>query len=119
MVLTLAMRRVLRMALACALGMATSLAAAGQDDQIKKGESVYAAQKCQICHAVAGKGGKASPLDGVGKKLTADEIRGWITQPIDMAAKVKSTKKPPMPNKYSGLAAADLDALVAYMVSLK
>ena len=31
----------------------------------------------------------------------------------------KSTKKPPMPNKYSKLPAADLDALVAYMQSLK
>ena len=36
-----------------------------------------------------------------------------------MAAKVGSTKKPPMPKKYDKLAAADLDALVAYMQSLK
>ena len=36
-----------------------------------------------------------------------------------MAAKVKSTKKPPMPAKYGSLPAADLDALVAYMESLK
>jgi hypothetical protein len=36
-----------------------------------------------------------------------------------MTAKVKSTKKPPMPAKYSGLPAADLDALVAYLQSLK
>ena len=36
-----------------------------------------------------------------------------------MAAKAKSTKKPPMPDKYGSLPAADLDALVAYMASLK
>jgi hypothetical protein len=36
-----------------------------------------------------------------------------------MTAKMKSTKKPPMPNKYSKLPAADLDALVAYIQSLK
>ena len=36
-----------------------------------------------------------------------------------MTAKTKSTKKPPMPNKYGKLPAADLDALVAYMQSLK
>jgi mono/diheme cytochrome c family protein len=95
-------------------------AAAGQDAaQVKKGQEVYTAQKCQTCHAIAGKGGKASPLDGVGAKLSADDIRQWITHPTDMAAKAKSTKKPAMPNKYGTLAAADLDALVAYMASLK
>ena len=37
---------------------------------------------------------------------------------MEMAAKAKSTKKPPMPAKYGKLPAADLDALVAYMQSL-
>ena len=83
------------------------------------GEKVYAAQKCSICHSVAGKGNKANPLDGVGKKLSADEIKQWITHPTEMAAKAKSTKKPPMPAKYEKLPAADIDALVAYMQSLK
>jgi hypothetical protein len=36
-----------------------------------------------------------------------------------MTAKTKSTKKPPMPAKYASLPPADLDALVAYMQSLK
>src|SRR5262245_28823903 len=95
-------------------------AAAGQDAaQIKKGQEVYAAQKCQICHSVAGKGSKSNPLDGVGGKLSADDIRQWITHPTDMTAKTKSTKKPPMPAKYGSLPAADIDALVAYMQSLK
>ena len=95
-------------------------AAAGQDAaQIKKGQDVYTAQKCQLCHAVAGKGGKSSALDGVGGKMTADDIRQWITHPKEAAAKASSTKKPPMPAKYGSLPAADLDALVAYMQSLK
>jgi mono/diheme cytochrome c family protein len=91
---------------------------AGAQD-VKKGEEVYAAQKCSVCHAIAGKGAKTNPLDGVGAKLSAAEIRGWIVDPVDMAAKTKSTKKPVMPAKYSKLPAADLDALVAYMQSLK
>ena len=33
--------------------------------------------------------------------------------------KANSTKKPPMPKKYDKLPAGDLDALVAYMQSLK
>ena len=36
-----------------------------------------------------------------------------------MAKKAGSTKKPPMPKKYDKLPAADIDALVAYMQSLK
>ena len=84
-----------------------------------KGQQVYAAQKCSVCHAIAGKGGKASPLDGVGAKLSADDLRAWIVDPIAMAAKTSSTKKPPMPKKWATLPAADLDGLVAYMQSLK
>jgi mono/diheme cytochrome c family protein len=101
------------------LGCAES-AAAGQDAaQVKKGQDVYTAQKCQTCHAVAGKGGKVSPLDGVGGKLSAEDIHQWIASPKEAAAKAQSTKKPPMPAKYASLPAADIDALVAYMQSLK
>ena len=99
---------------------AVALEAAGQDAaQVKKGEGVYAAQKCSMCHQVAGKGNKLSPLDGVTKKLSADEIREWIVNPVEMTKKTKSTKKPPMPAKYGKLPKEDLDALVAYLQSLK
>lgn len=112
--------RVLSLAAALAVTLGVPWPAASQDAaQVKRGAEVYAAQKCQVCHAVAGKGNKANPLDGVGTKLSADEIREWITHPTEMTAKVKSTKKPPMPAKYGSLPAADLDALVAYMASLK
>ena len=95
-------------------------AAAAQDAaQLKRGEEVYTAQKCGVCHAIAGKGNKKLPLDGVGKKLSADDIKQWITHPTEMTAKAKSTAKPPMPAKYGSLPAADLDALVAYLASLK
>jgi mono/diheme cytochrome c family protein len=102
-----------------AAGMATPLAAAQDDAKVKKGQAVYAAQKCSMCHSIAGKGGKQNPLDGVGTKLSADDIKLWITTPKEMTAKTKSTKKPPMPAKYASLPAADLDALVAYLASLK
>ena len=102
-----------------AAGVALSAAAPRQDDAVKRGQQVYTAQKCQTCHSIAGKGSKKSPLDGVGAKLSADEIREWIVHPKEMTAKAKSTKKPPMPDKYSKLPPADIDALVAYMQSLK
>jgi mono/diheme cytochrome c family protein len=92
--------------------------AAGQD-AAKKGEAVYTAQKCSVCHQIAGKGNKNNPLDGVGAKLSAADTKKWIVSPTEMMAQSKSTKKPPMPNKYSSLPAGDIDALVAYMQSLK
>ena len=102
-------------ALISSAGIATAQDAA----QVKKGQEVYTAQKCSICHSVAGKGGKSSPLDGVGTKLTAADIKAWIVTPVEAATKAKSTKKPPMPAKYGKLPAADIDAMVAYMQSLK
>ena len=92
---------------------------ARSQDAVAKGAQVYAAQKCQVCHSIAGKGGKMNPLDGVGAKISADETRQWIVDPVVMAKKVASTKKPPMPKKYDTLPAGDIDALVAYMQSLK
>lgn len=107
-------------ALVLGLSIAAPRPAASQDaGQVTKGADVYAAQKCQVCHAIAGKGSKTNPLDGVGAKLSAGEIREWITHPTEMTAKTKSTKKPPMPAKWGNLPAADLDPLVAYLVSLK
>ena len=105
---------------ALTLALAMPAVAAAQDAAaVKKGEEVYAAQKCSTCHAVAGKGNKTNPLDGVGAKLSADDIKLWIVDPAAATAKAKSTKKPPMPAKYGKLPAADIDALVAYMQSLK
>ena len=103
-----------------ALSALPTIAAAGQDaGAAQKGEQLYGAQKCQVCHMIAGKGNKNNPLDKVGAKLSAAEIREWIVNPVEMAKKVKSTGKPPMPAKYKGLAPAEIDALVAYMQSLK
>ena len=104
---------------AFALVFSAGIANAQDAAAVKKGEQVYAAQKCSICHAIAGKGSKTNPLDGVGAKLSAADTKQWITNPVEAAAKAKSTKKPPMPNKYGKLPAADVDALVAYMQSLK
>ena len=119
--MTLTLSRTLTLIpLALVLSVAAPRPAASQDAaKVARGAEVYGAQKCQVCHSIAGKGGKANPLDGVGAKLSADDLREWITHPTEMSAKTKSTKKPPMPAKWASLPAADLDALVAYMQSLK
>ena len=82
------------------------------------GEKVFAAQKCIVCHSLAGKGNKNGPLDDVGTKLTAEEMRAWLVSPAEMGKKTNATRKPPM-KSFASLPAADLDALVAYLQTLK
>ena len=101
----------------CLLSVAGVASVAAQD--AAHGEKVYAAQKCSVCHSIAGKGNAKGALDGVGSKLSADEIRQWIVDPVAMTAKTKAARKPVMPAKYKSLPKEDLDGLVAYMVSLK
>jgi mono/diheme cytochrome c family protein len=97
---------------------AVSPAWAQHSDVLERGQKVYTAQKCQICHSIAGKGNKNGPLDGVGSKLSVDEIRQWIVDAPAMAAKAKATRKPPM-KAYPALSKDDVEALVLYMQSLK
>ncbi len=93
-------------------------ATAGAQDLVKKGQEVYAAQKCVLCHSIAGKGNPKGSLDGVGSKWNADEIREWIVNWKAMAAKHNATRKPPMKD-FSALPKADVDGLVAYLQTLK
>jgi len=81
-------------------------------DAATQGANVYAAQKCQLCHSIADKGNKKNPLDGVGKKLSAEDIKKWIVSPKEIKADTKMKAYPNLPAK-------ELDALVAYMLSLK
>jgi len=104
---------------AVAVALVAGVPRVARSQDAAAGEKVYTAQKCQVCHAVTGKGNKQNPLDGVGAKLSADDIRAWIVDPVAMAAKANSTKKPPMPKKWANLPAADLDGLVAYLQGLK
>ena len=94
-----------------------STAASAQDATIAKGQQVYADQKCGLCHSIGDKGNKKGPLDGVGSKLSAADIRLWMTDAKAMTAKTKATRKPDM--KSYTLPKEDLDALIAYMQSLK
>ncbi len=97
---------------------AAGVASAQSREQIHEGQEVFTAQKCSICHSVAGKGNAKGVLDGVGSKLSADEIRQWITDAPAMAAKVKAERKPPM-KAFTSLSKEHLDALVAFLQSLK
>ena len=109
------MRALFPVALLATLSCLSSTVSA--QDLASKGKDVYTAQKCSVCHAIAGTGNKKGALDDVGAKLSAAEIRSWITDAPAMAAKAKAERKPVM--KAYMLAKDDLDALVAYLQTLK
>lgn len=89
-----------------------------QADKIEAGKKVYGTQKCSQCHAIGGVGGKMSTtLDDVGSRLTAAEIKAWIVDPDPLTAKLKT--KPKVKMKKYVLPEAELEALLAYMASLK
>lgn len=94
------------------------VATAAYAQDAARGQKVYTEQKCNICHSVAGTGNKKGPLDEVGSKLSAGDIRQWITSAPEMAAKTKADRKPAM-KAYGTLPKEDLDALVAYLQTLK
>jgi mono/diheme cytochrome c family protein len=98
------------------LALPLALPAAAQDLKAK-GEKIYTDQKCSLCHSVAGKGNAKGPLDGVGSKLSEADIRSWITDAQGMTTKTAATRKPVM--KQYSLPKDDVDALVAYLGSLK
>lgn len=94
------------------LGCGASAARADDGTTIERGKAVYAEQRCSTCHAIAGTGNRRNPLDAVGSKLSPEDIRKWIVTPREMNPKVRK-------RAYDTLPANDLDALVAYLISLK
>lgn len=115
----MSMSRVGRVCTALGAAMLWTAVAGAQDKaKVEQGIKVYAATKCNACHSIAGKGSKKGPLDGVASKLTEDEIRQWIVSAPEMTKKTKATRKPVMKN-YAHLPKDDVDALVAYMMTLK
>jgi cbb3-type cytochrome oxidase cytochrome c subunit len=105
----------------------SAVAAVGQAPDpklVNDGKKLYVTYKCDKCHTIAGRGTKKKDgeLDGVGTKLTAADIKKWMTTPAVMEAKLA---KPPkdtdsMSNalKTKGIEPGEIDSLVAYMQSL-
>jgi mono/diheme cytochrome c family protein len=105
-----------RLLLAGVIATAVAMPAAAQDLKAK-GEKLFVDQKCTLCHSIAGKGNAKGPLDGVGSKDSAADIRAWITDAPTMTTKTGAQRKPAM--KQFSLDKGDVDALVAYLSSLK
>ena len=85
---------------------------------LERGRAVYAQNQCATCHAIAGEGNPRYPLDGVGMRWEPEDLRDWITGD-GVAAEVLSAGVIRRKQRYRSLPGADLDALVAYLASLR
>ena len=95
--------------------------AQGDPKLVDAGKKLYDANKCSQCHTIAGKGGtltKLYPLHGVAAKPVAD-IKKWLTAPAEMEAKLEKKPTMTMSSKKYAFKDAEVDALVAYMLTLK
>jgi mono/diheme cytochrome c family protein len=107
-----------RVLIAVAVTLIVAASAFAQTGDVARGEKLYTSEKCMVCHAIGGKGNARGALDGVGSKLSAEDIRLWLVDPQGMTAKTKAARRPVM-RDYKHLSTEDIDGLVAYMLSLK
>jgi mono/diheme cytochrome c family protein len=110
------MKSVTVLVFAAALFAAVHTASA-QDAKAQQGAALFSAQKCTMCHSVAGKGNPKGSLDNISAKNKADHIRQWLNDPEGMRAKSSATRTPAM--KPMKLSPDQVDALVAYLLSVK
>ena len=106
------MKRISALSAAAVLVLAAAVVPILLAQPVEDGKKVFIAQKCHLCHSIAGVGNKKSPLDGVGAKLKEDEVKKWIKVPKEMKADTRM-------KAYPNIADKDLADLTAYMLSLK
>jgi mono/diheme cytochrome c family protein len=87
--------------------------------QIEAGRKIYESEGCAKCHMVAGRGNRMFPLDGVGTKLSAGDIRRWLTNTREMEDALPKAPAIKMSTRKYDFNDADLAALVAYLATLK
>ncbi len=101
-----------------ALTLAPGLTVSAQGGaKVAEGKKLYETYKCQKCHLIGGVGSKVSPLDNVATKLSSDDIHKWLVATDEMTAKLK--KKPKVKMKQIVFKPGEVDALMAYMLTLK
>jgi cytochrome c553 len=108
-------RRLLVLSVAAAAVLSAGMAFSQDAEMIEKGKAVFDAAKpdCKACHNE-----KKNPLDSYGASGTAEDAKAWLRTPKEMFE--KTGKKGMMP-AYSDkkISDEDLEALTAYLVSLK
>jgi mono/diheme cytochrome c family protein len=110
-----------RVRFAAALGAlcAVGATAASQVPAVADGRRVYEREKCATCHQIAGKGNSRFPLDGVGRRLSRDQLRRWFTHTVEMEAALPRLPAIRMSSRKYKFSDADLEALVEYLASVR
>jgi mono/diheme cytochrome c family protein len=102
------------------VGLMTLSASAQDARPVQAGQEVYARYECARCHMIAGKGHKLGKLDGVGSRLSATDMRRWLTVPVEMEATLDQVPKVKMSSRKTlQLTDAEVTALVAYLMTLR
>lgn len=101
--------------MAAAVIVADVPSAYAQSAKAQQGAALFTAQKCTMCHSVAGKGNPKGALDKIAAKNKAEHIREWLTDPEGMRAKTNATRTPAM--KPVKLSPDQIDALIAYLTA--
>jgi mono/diheme cytochrome c family protein len=112
------MRHVLLVAIASLFGIG-GWAGVQDPRRIEAGRKIYESEGCAKCHMIAGRGNRMFPLDGVGAKLSADEIRRWLTNTREMEDALPKAPAIKMSTRKYDFNDADLAAVVAFLQSLK
>jgi mono/diheme cytochrome c family protein len=108
----------LTLSVAAAVFVLVTSAYAQSQSAVEKGMKLFTDQKCSLCHSVGGKGNPKGPLEDAVQNLSAADIREWLVHPDVMREKAHADRKPAM-KSFATLSKDDLDALVAYVESLK
>lgn len=105
-------RRGIAWAVAVMVLAGSSIAPAAASGDKVKGEKVYKDAKCSVCHKLGSTGGKMGPdLTKVGATRNMAWLAKYLANP---KAENPKNKMPPVKAK-----GADLDDLIAYLLSLK
>src|SRR6185312_14410188 len=106
----------LGMAVAAPVAQSATAASASSDPATHDAKTIIANNNCLLCHRVGTTGGEIGPsLNGVGKRLTPEQIRAAILTP---PAKTKAGTPNPMPPLKGKISDEDLKTLVDYLSSL-
>lgn len=80
------------------------------------GARLFREQGCTSCHALGGAGNPRQALDGVGARLSREELRAWTTG-TGIAAEKLSPMVVRRKQRYQEMADAELSALLDYLAA--
>jgi hypothetical protein len=95
--------------------------ASAQDARLAQlGRELYQNRECDRCHMVAGHGHQDGKLDGVASRISADDMRRWLSEPRVMEAKLDKKPKVRMSSrKQAKFTETELAAILAYLRTLR